>query len=209
MGKIIDISGQRFGKLVALKRVDDKNKAVMFLCKCDCGGIKEFRSHSLRTGIRSDCGCIDRKTTHGMTKSRIYKVWSTMKARCNRKDATSYEQYGGRGIKVCKEWIESFEKFRDWAYDNGYDDTLTIDRIDVNGNYEPFNCRWLTLQEQSNNKRTNVFVEINGETLNLAQVCAKYNIGRGCINRRYKNGLRGNDLIKPIDKKKSHPKKVV
>lgn len=107
--------------------------------------------------------------THGDTGTRLHRTWQNMKARCYRKSAREYENYGGRGIKVCDEWKSSYEAFKEWSINNGYTDELTIDRIDVNGNYEPSNCRWITNKEQQNNRRDNVIYEFNGETKTLAQ----------------------------------------
>ena len=112
---------------------------------------------------------IKRETKHGMTKTRLHNIWVSMKERCNVPSVNCYKYYGGRGIKVCEEWKHSFESFRDWALANGYTDTLTIDRIDVNGNYEPSNCRWITLKEQGSNKTNNHFITYNGVTKTLQQ----------------------------------------
>lgn len=118
------------------------------------------------------CGCWHEK--HGDTGSRLYKCWQDMKARCEYKKDTNYHNYGGRGITVCEEWRNSYLKFKDWALKNGYTEKLTIDRIDVNGNYEPNNCRWVGFDIQANNTRANVFVEYNGEKMTLRQFARKY-----------------------------------
>ena len=115
-------------------------------------------------------------TTHGMSKTRIYGIWHGIKARCYYPKNAGYSHYGGRGINVCDEWKNNFQAFYDWAMANGYNDNLSIDRIDVNGNYEPSNCRWLTIKEQQNNKTNNVIIEFNGEKLNLSQWAKKLNI---------------------------------
>lgn len=107
--------------------------------------------------------------SHGATGTRLYQAWENMRARCNRKSSREYENYGGRGISVCSEWNEHFESFRDWALNNGYSEQLTLDRIDVNGNYEPGNCRWISNKEQQNNKRNNRNITYNGRTQTLNQ----------------------------------------
>lgn len=107
------------------------------------------------------------KTIHGMKKTRIYKSWERIKRRCN--NPKTYKNYGGRGIKVCDEWSKDFMAFYEWAMANGYRDDLTIDRIDVNGNYEPNNCRWVTMKEQENNRRNNHHITYNGETHTIAE----------------------------------------
>lgn len=107
--------------------------------------------------------------THGDTGTRLHRIWQNMKARCYRKSAREYENYGGRGITVCDEWRNSYENFKEWALNNGYAEDLTIDRINTDGNYCPENCRWITNKEQQNNKRNNVVYEFNGEIKTLAQ----------------------------------------
>ena len=106
---------------------------------------------------------------HGMTKTKIWKTWRAMRERCYVPCVGGYKNYGGRGIKVCDEWNASFENFMEWAYANGYKENLSLDRIDVNGNYEPNNCRWVTFLEQANNKRTSHFLEYNGEIKTITE----------------------------------------
>jgi hypothetical protein len=113
---------------------------------------------------------------HGMVGTRIYKTWERMKYRCFNPRAMNYQKYGARGITVCEEWKHSFKSFYDWAMANGYRDDLTIDRIDVNGNYEPSNCRWITMLEQQNNRRSNRYITYNGETHTMADWCRILNL---------------------------------
>lgn len=188
----IDITGQRFGKLVAIKRSERVNAKgeYYWVCKCDCGNYTEANPRNLRHGSVSSCGCVARhiqsermkkwhkehpenRRTHGLSSCRLWAVWSDMRVRCRDKKSAGYKHYGARGIKVCDEWDHSFPAFYKWAYENGYDDTApsgacTLDRIDVNGNYEPSNCRFVDARIQANNKRTNRFLEINGEKRTVA-----------------------------------------
>lgn len=137
------------------------------------------------------------KEKHGLYHTRIHKEWEWMKARCNNPNDTAYKYYGGRGIKICKEWNESFLKFYNWAMSNGYDDSLTLDRIDVERGYCPNNCRWATMTEQQRNRRDSVYIEINGITKHLLEWAEEYGIKKQTIVTRYYKGVRGEELIKP------------
>ena len=125
---------------------------------------------------------------HGMYKTRLYKAWDSMKARCYRKSVGPYPKYGGRGITVCDEWKNSFVAFRDWALANGYVEGLSLDRIDPSGNYEPSNCRWVTMKEQENNKRSNRRIEHNGETHTLSEWCDITGIPFHVLHHRFQRG---------------------
>lgn len=141
-------------------------------CKCDCGSERIFRLDCVKNGNTKSCGCLQfkpRGVTHNLTGTPLYRVWASMKQRCSNEKDTVYKWYGERGIKVCTEWNESFEKFNEWALDNGYEQGLTIDRIDVNKDYEPDNCRWITQQEQLLNTRRSVLIEYKGKTMTLKE----------------------------------------
>ena len=157
--QLIDLTGRKFGRLLVLKRENPINKRTLWLCKCDCGKEVVVESYNLRKGHTQSCGCLQAEAaskankTHGLKDARIYRIWNCMKNRCYRKSYHAYKHYGGRGIKVCDEWLNDFQSFHDWAMANGYDDNLSIDRIDNNKGYQPDNCRWVTMAEQNKNKR--------------------------------------------------------
>ncbi len=176
MEKCIDLIGQKFERLTVTNREkNNKSGQSMWLCRCDCGNERIVLGQNLRGGLTKSCGCYhaervkESKTTHGLTKTRIHRIWANMKRRCLNKNDSAYKNYGGRGISVCEEWLNSFQTFHEWAMHNGYNDMLTIDRIEVNGNYEPLNCRWVSLKEQQNNRTNNHRITFNGRTLTLHQ----------------------------------------
>lgn len=125
---------------------------------------------------------------HGMSKTRLYRLWDGMKSRCYRKSTGPYSRYGGRGITVCDEWRKSFQAFYEWSVVNGYAEDLSLDRIDPNGNYEPTNCRWVTMKEQENHKRNNVRIEFNGIVHTLTEWCELLGIARHVMEHRIKRG---------------------
>lgn len=162
----IDITGDKYGKLTAIKPSTRKTKGggYYWLFRCDCGKEKEIPSNSVRSGLIKSCGCLVKP--HGETKTRLHRIWVNMRMRC----IHGGQYWGLKGISVCKEW-EDYLTFKKWAMENGYSDNLTIDRIDGNGNYEPGNCRWATYKEQANNLKTNRKITINGETHNVKEWC--------------------------------------
>ena len=166
-----DLSEKVFGRLKAICFFGiDKYRNSVYTCLCNCGKKVEVRGASLKNGLTKSCGCLKNELAtirlvnatkkHGMTDSRIYRCWQSMIRRCTNKNVCNFKNYGGRGIKVCEEWRNS-TSFITWALANGYQDHLTIDRINNDGNYEPSNCRWATMKEQLNNRRSNVKLEAN------------------------------------------------
>lgn len=181
MGKSLDLTGQRFGRLVALKKSErtDARRNTWWICQCDCGKIAEVRTVCLRRGTTKSCGCYNSEkarehgkqmmTKHGWYGTRVYHIWHSIVDRCSNPKCPQYHNYGGRGIKMCDEWRQHPELFCEWAMANGYADNLSIDRIDANGNYEPSNCRWITMAEQQTNKRNNVLITYEDETHCVAE----------------------------------------
>lgn len=166
-----DLTGMRFGRLIAVERAGVQNAGkrgskTLWLCKCDCGKEKIVLRNSLVCGQTKSCGCLEKEVKktmhlkHGMAKTRLWKIWCGIKDRCNRPNNRDYPRYGGRGISMCDEWKDDFQAFHDWAIENGYRDDLTIDRIDNNGNYEPGNCRWVTRKEQTRNRNNTIKIPL-------------------------------------------------
>lgn len=202
-----NLIGQKFGRLTVVSESNyyvspTGNKSVRWNCVCECGKSILASTNQLRNGIIVSCGCYGREiarkthTTHGLTNSRIYHIWRGIKDRCYDEKKDSYPYYGGRGITVCGEWQNDFQAFYDWAMANGYDENLTIDRIDTNGNYEPSNCRWATMEEQQNNKRNNRFFNIEGQALTLPQISKKYNINLYVLKNRVRKGWDITEAVK-------------
>lgn len=168
----VDLLGQKFGLLsvIALGEKDRFCK-TRWVCLCDCGKERLILSETLRRGQSISCGCVRRKPTaprfHGESKTRLYRTWTAMKRRCRTPSDNNYRKYGARGISYCNEW-EQYLPFKKWAMENGYSSSLTIDRINNDGNYCPENCRWITNAEQQNNKRTNHIITHDGKSMTIA-----------------------------------------
>ena len=193
MPSFIDLTGRRYGKLVVLNR-DENNKGrnVKWVCVCDCGSQTTVCGNDLKAGKTVSCGCLRKEgshRTHSMSRTRLYRIWGNMKSRCTNSNVKQYKDYGARGITVCQEWMDSFETFKEWAMANGYSEELTIDRIDVNGNYNPSNCRWITRKEQSLNRTDNHWLNYKGETKTIAEWSAITGIHRATIESRLRNGM--------------------
>lgn len=209
-----DLTGKKFGRLTVVNRADSRidpsgKPVTMWNVQCDCGKKLCVEGASLRSGNTQSCGCLNREivklanTKHGKSYNRLYWVWNGIKNRCYNKNCSGYKNYGARGIRMCDEWKNNFQIFYDWAHDNGYDENApkgqcTIDRIDVNGNYEPSNCHWvdITYQQQSEHKRIRNPIVINGVAHSLKDWCRIYGINYATVQCRvYDNGW---DKVKAI-----------
>lgn len=164
-----DYSNMKFGRWTLLKPSKKEGKFT-WICRCDCGTVREVYEDTILSGASKSCGCYKkellscRETTHSMTHTRIYNIYHNMLQRCYNSNNNRYKDYGGRGITICESWMceNGFMNFYQWAINNGYKENLTIDRINRDGNYEPANCRWVTKKEQDCNKRNNIFFEFCG-----------------------------------------------
>lgn len=215
----IDISGQKFGRLTALRFVRMQGHNSVWLFRCDCGREVEIVASNVRNGHHTQsCGCLQRETIkaiatkHGGEKTRLYKIFRDMVNRCYDKKDKGYHNYGGRGIVICDVWKNDYGKFMKWAYANGYDENAprgkyTIDRIDVNGNYEPSNCRWVDMKTQCNNTRFNLRYIVYGEDLTLKQIAEKYNVNYHTLYGRVR--LLGWDIYDALNLPKGTITKVL
>ena len=201
-----NLVGKKFGRLTVLEFVPTEDAHSVWLCRCDCGNFKSVRKNQLITKHVKSCGCLvpdtnkSLNTKHGKSRTRLYRIWNHMKDRCYNPANKRYKNYGGRGILVCDEWLNDFVAFRNWALSHGYADTLSIDRLDVNGNYEPNNCRWATTKEQNFNTTRNIYVHYNDKTIPLTEASALSSIGFQTPRHRYHNGDRGDRLFRPVKK---------
>lgn len=187
--KVENIIGKRFGRLVVIENLGfKKHGSTVHKCICDCGAFKEVPASYLKSNHTRSCGCWVKEihTIHNLCKTRLYKIYEGMKKRCFGEYSKAYKDYGERGITICNEWLKDFKAFYDWAYANGYKDHLTIDRIDVNGNYEPSNCRWVDRKTQNSNTRRNKFITYNGETKTISDWGKQLKIPINTLSRRLK-----------------------
>lgn len=190
MGKFQDLTGQKFGSLTVIKKIDNINGRTAYLCECECGNRKNIAGKYLKNGSTKTCGCgksiNPHHKKHGQSNNKIYFKYKNMINRCYRQEDKKYKNYGGRGIKVCDEWANNFEAFYFWAINNGYSNELTLDRINVNGDYKPSNCRWVDLLTQANNKTNNRIIKFNNELHTLAEWAKIKNIKYGTLSARLK-----------------------
>lgn len=191
MSELVNIQGQRFGMLTVKGDSGQRQcGSVMWLCVCDCGNEVLVNSYNLRKGRKKSCGCYrgTGNLKHGMSKTRLYRIWESMITRCTNKANVSYKLYGAKGVTICDEW-RKFQPFAEWSLSHGYDDTLTIDRIDNSKGYEPSNCRWVDLSDQANNRSCTLYFEKDGQRKPLAKWCKELGVDyRLVYNRVHKMG---------------------
>lgn len=187
----VDLIGQRFGRLCVVEYAGStKDGQAQWRCVCDCGCITVVRGKDLRRGNTLSCGCIQKSvaaqqhTTHGISNTRIYRIWSLMRMRCYNPNAPQYDDWGGRGITICDEWRHDAKAFYDWSINHGYADDLSIDRIDNDKGYSPDNCRWVDRNVQSNNKRSNHLITHDGKTQTIAEWAAELGLNYDTLYSR-------------------------
>lgn len=210
MSKCRDLTGQRFGRLTVIGLSERQSRKTYWICQCDCGNVSEHRSDGLLRGDIKSCGCYKREVsaenvsknhTHKQSGTRIYRIWQGMKNRCFDINDKRYERYGGRRITICDEWKNNFLAFYQWAMANGYDENLTIDRINNDGNYCPQNCRWATAKEQANNRSTNVHYKIGNVTKLLSEWCELFGLNFNTILARFnrEENITMDKLFRPVE----------
>lgn len=187
MSKIRDLTGQKFALLTVINRAErDSGGKSYWNCQCDCGNMKVVSGTNLTCGAVKSCGCLKHKVhnTHHMSNTRLYRIWNALIQRCNNKNHFAYKYYGDKNITVCKEWMNDFIVFYDWAMSSGYSDELTIDRIDTKKSYCPENCRWVNRKVQANNRSFCKMIEYNGRTQTLMQWCEELKLNYKLIHSR-------------------------
>lgn len=192
MSNFIDLTGKKFNRLTVIERMDNSPKGiVVWKCQCECGNYTFVRGSNLKSGAVKSCGCLgkDRKKyTHCESKTKLYRQWKSMMYRCYKPNHRAYHLYGGRGIRVCEEW-KTYEGFKEWVLQTKPKDgdNLTVDRINVDGDYSPQNCRWVDMKTQANNRRSCRYYEYNGEVKDLMEWCDELSLDYKRVhNRIYK-----------------------
>lgn len=211
MTVLIDLNGQRFGRLVVIARTEEGGKRVRWRCRCDCGTVLDVQATHLRSKHTTSCGCVASEKTatrnvasakHGMWKTPEFQAWLSMRKRCYSKRNKRYPDYGGRGIKVCDEWLNDFAAF--YAHVGPRPSAKhSLDRIRNGEGYKPGNVRWATDGEQNNNKRANVTAFVGGEQLTAAQIASRYGLGHGTVLYRIRAGKTEAELIAPSTRKRT------
>lgn len=199
----LDLTGNRFGRLVVAGKAATKGKRgeIYWVCTCDCGNERNVRANQLTRGITKSCGCLQREavTHHGMTGLPTFKSWESMKQRCLNQNAPDYGNYGKRGIQVCERWVNSFDSF---LVDMGVRPAgTTLDRIDPNGNYEPSNCRWATIKTQNNNQRVTKRYLFNGKEMTVSEISALTGVQHRLIVDRLRVGWTLEDAVTKPNRK--------
>lgn len=202
MGTIKNLTGQKFGRLTVIRQDGvSAHKKALWLCSCDCGKFKTVIGGNLKSGITTSCGCfnLENITKHGDHKTAFYRSWQDIHTRCKSPKCAEYKNYGGRGISVCPEWGDYMQFKKDML--STYQKGLTLDRIDVNGNYEPNNCKWSTVKEQNRNRRNNRRLDTPWGNICAVEAAERVGISKEGFLARLRKGLTGPALFRPKETK--------
>lgn len=188
-------TGEKFNSLTCIGKDEEKDQRY-YLFRCDCGRVKSIIADNVKNGRTKSCGCRKNKRNirHGGSGSRLYTIWKSMRERCNNPNTNRHSRYFDRGIRVCDDW-DRFEIFRDWALKNGYEDNLSIDRINGDGPYSPENCRWVTNKEQQNNRSNTIHVEYGGEIRTISEWSNITGVQAGTIRSRLRSGKSAGEAL--------------
>ena len=201
MNTIYDLTGQQFGRLRVIRRAgSNKSKYATWLCECECGNTVVVVGQYLRCGDTKSCGCFQKEnlhnlmSTHGFSKTRLYRVWAGIKTRCYNKNSDNYKYYGANGVKMCDEWKDNFDSFMKWSIQNGYDEKAktqycTIDRIDNSKDYSPDNCRWVNHFVQCNNQSSNKVFTYKGKTMTMSEWARATGINYSTLRARIRRNV--------------------
>lgn len=206
--------GDTFNRLTVTGVVRNLGSKSDVTAKCKCGQEGVFKLYRIRSGNTKSCGCLDwerreeRFTKHGGSGSKLYQTWKGMKQRCNNPRNQDYERYGGRGIKIEPPWDADFSSFREWAMENGFEEGLSIDRRDVNGNYSPSNCRWVDDTTQARNRGNGWYEDVGGEIKLAVEWCEIFGIHYNTARSRMLRGLKGAEIFEPSDLRKTKVKEL-
>lgn len=202
-----NLKGRKFGLLKVVSRCFDKTDGEYWNCDCKCGKTTTVLVGNLLSGKTKSCGCLQKQRAketnakHGESRTRLYRTWLDMRKRCQNKNVKAYPNYGGRGIKVCDEW-QDYETFARWALANGYNDSMTIERKDVDKDYCPENCTWVTLSEQGKNTRKNRYIEYDGNRLTLTEWSELLGGKPNLVTTRLQRGWSETDAVSIPPKKR-------
>lgn len=208
--KFKDLTEKKFGYWTVLRKEENGKNGAYWRCRCICGKENVIKGTALMSGQTLSCGCYNREKSHenaihGMSRTRMYRIYQGMKERCYNPKNCKYHLYGGKGIRICDEWLgeKGFINFSRWAYENGYNETLTIDRYpNKDGNYEPSNCRWATALEQANNINTNLLITWHNETHTISEWSRMMGINKSTLHYRFVNGWGEERLFSPPQNKR-------
>lgn len=190
-GTVKNIVGNHYGRLTVIAFDHVRNRSSYWRCICDCGNETIVRGDCLKSGNTKSCGCLNHEATnviHGLANTRLYHTYHAMRQRCYNPNERFFARYGGRGIKVCDEWLNDFQTFASWARSHGYADGLSIDRIDNDGDYTPENCRWVDQRTQNRNNSRNTVIEFRGERKILTEWCETFGVNVSTAISRIRRG---------------------